>query len=78
MPTTLMENWADITKYSSYYFAAFLFPNTLVGDFLADVQYRWKKYERGSIPTPIELLVIFWVQGTVYIFQDSKLLAKDD
>ena len=74
----MRHNIGHSTKYAYDYFAAFLFPNTLVGDFLADVQYRWKKYERGSIPTPIELLVIFWVQGTVYIFQDSKLLAKDD
>ena len=49
-----------------YIFSGFLFPNTLVGEYLADVQFRWKKYERGSLPTPVELLIIVWVQGLIW------------
>ena len=47
-------------------FSVFLVPNTLFGNYLADVQYRWKKYERGSLPTPVELFIIVWVQGLIW------------
>ncbi len=44
----------------------FLFPNTTVGLYLDDLQKRWRKYERGSLPTPIELVIIVWVQGLIW------------
>jgi hypothetical protein len=48
------------------YFAAFLFPTTTVGIFLEDLQYNWRKYERGSLPSPVEMIIIVWVQGLIW------------
>merc|ERR1719266_1917157 len=44
----------------------FLFPTTPIGIFLAELQSNWRKYERGSLPTPIEMIIILWVQGLIW------------
>ena len=49
-----------------FFALGFLFPDTRVGIFLAEVQRNWRKYERGSLPTPIELIIIMWVQGLIW------------
>ena len=33
---------------------------------MEDLQKDWRKYERGSLPTPIELVIICWVQGLIW------------
>ena len=46
--------------------SAFLFPTSSVGIFLARIQENWRKYERGSLPTPVEMVIIVWVQGLIW------------
>ena len=47
----------------------FVFPDN---EFLSVTKYNWETYERGSIPNPVELLVILWVQG--YLWMELKSL----
>ena len=56
-------------EYMVLSFLCFLFPDV---QFLSETKYNWEKYERGSIPNPIELLVILWVQG--YLWMELKSL----
>ena len=52
--------------FDKFLFLAFLFPTSTVGIFLENVQKNWKKYERGSLPTPIEMVIMFWLQGLIW------------
>ena len=56
-------------EYMALSFLCFLFPEN---QFLSETKHNWVKYERGSIPNPIELLVILWVQG--YLWNELKSL----
>ena len=60
------SNIKDVLHFLNIIFSAFLFPDTMIGKFCAQVHYNWRKYERGSLPTPIELLIIVWVQGLIW------------
>ncbi len=46
--------------------SAFLFPETAVGIYLEEFQAYWRKHERGSLPTPTEMIIIVWVQGLIW------------
>ena len=50
----------------------FVFPDI---EILSQTKDSWEKYERGSIPHPVELLVILWVNG--YIWVEVKALWKN-
>ena len=50
----------------------FLFPGT---EWLAEIQRNWIKYERGSLPHFVELLIVLWVQG--FLWTELKTLWKD-
>jgi transient receptor potential cation channel subfamily C len=49
-----------------------IFPNT---EWLVEMQASWIKYERGSLPHIVELLIICWVQGLVW--QEFKVFWKN-
>ena len=53
----------------------FVFPGFEFTDWLAQVQADWVKYERGALPHPVELAIICWVQGLVWV--EIKNLWKD-
>lgn len=50
----------------------FIFPEI---EILSQTKQNWEKFERGSIPPPVELLVILWVNG--YVWVEVKNLWKD-
>lgn len=56
-------------EYMILSFLCFIFPDI---ELLSVTKYKWEKYERGSIPNPVELLVILWVQG--YLWMEMKSL----
>ena len=59
-------------EYMVLSFVCFVFPEI---EFLQEIKENWIKYERGSIPHPVELLVILWVNG--YVWVEMKALWKD-
>eukprot|EP00090_Calanus_glacialis_P035354 TRINITY_DN60378_c0_g1_i1.p1 TRINITY_DN60378_c0_g1~~TRINITY_DN60378_c0_g1_i1.p1 ORF type:complete len:1252 (+),score=238.87 TRINITY_DN60378_c0_g1_i1:183-3758(+) len=50
----------------------FIFPDV---ELFSRTRSSWVKYERGSIPHPVELLVIVWVQG--FLWAELKALWHD-
>ena len=59
-------------EYMALSLLCFLFPEI---EILSQTKNNWEKYDRGSIPRPVELLVILWVQG--YVWVEVKALWKD-
>lgn len=53
----------------------FFFPGYAFTNWLEKVQTDWIKYERGALPHFVELTIILWVQGLVWV--EIKNLWKD-
>ena len=58
-------------EYMAISLLCFIFPDI---EILNETKYNWEKFERGSIPHPVELLVILWVNG--YIWVEIKAIWK--
>ena len=58
-------------EYMAISLLCFIFPDI---EILNKTKYNWEKFERGSIPHPVELLVILWVNG--YIWVEIKAIWK--
>ena len=69
---TLLALASQRVEYMALSLLCFIFPEV---ELLQTTKYNWEKYERGSIPHPVELLVILWVNG--YIWVEVKGLYKE-
>ena len=58
-------------EYMAISLLCFIFPDI---EILSKTKYNWEKFDRGSLPHPVELLVILWVNG--YIWVEIKAIWK--